>query len=97
VGGSANVRRISRNTEHLLKKTKKHFDEAEIVYLTHATNAINSWNRINLAFGTIDGIASDRCDIRPGLSSALNLLSRIAPSLSLKVLNRRFERTLQSA
>lgn len=36
----------------LLARMKEHFSEREIVYLTLAVNSINSWNRLNVAFGT---------------------------------------------
>ena len=41
-----------RPPESLFEQMKEHFTEREIVYLTVAVNAINSWNRFNVAFGT---------------------------------------------
>jgi AhpD family alkylhydroperoxidase len=41
-----------RPAESLFERMKQHFTEREIVYLTVAVNAINSWNRLNVAFGT---------------------------------------------
>lgn len=41
-----------RPPEDLLARMHQHFDEREIVYLTHAINMINAWNRLNIAFGT---------------------------------------------
>ena len=35
-----------------LARVKEHFSEREIVYLALAINMINSWNRLNVAFGT---------------------------------------------
>jgi AhpD family alkylhydroperoxidase len=36
----------------LLARMKENFSDKELVYLTLAVNAINSWNRFNVAFGT---------------------------------------------
>ena len=39
---------------------RAHFDEEELVALTHAINTINVWNRLNVAFatpaGSMDGL-----------------------------------------
>jgi AhpD family alkylhydroperoxidase len=36
----------------LLARMRQQFNDREIVYLTLAINNINSWNRLNVAFGT---------------------------------------------
>lgn len=41
-----------------------------------------------LARAAIRGIAKDRLEIRPGLSVALNLMSRIAPGFALRMLSK---------
>lgn len=41
-----------RPADDLLPRLHEHFSNREIVYLTHAINAINAWNRLNVAFGT---------------------------------------------
>jgi uncharacterized oxidoreductase len=42
----------------------------------------------------IDGIRRDRLEIRPGLSSALKIMSRLAPNFILRQLNRPVDRML---
>lgn len=41
-----------RPPEDLLPRMRAQFSDREIVGLTHAINAINAWNRLNVAFGT---------------------------------------------
>lgn len=41
-----------RPPDTLFERMKEHFTEREIVYVTVAVNAINAWNRLNVAFGT---------------------------------------------
>lgn len=38
--------------DDLTERMLRHFSERELVYLTHAVNMINAWNRLNAAFGT---------------------------------------------
>ena len=38
--------------DDLLDRMKEHYNERELVYLTFAVTAINSFNRFNVAFGT---------------------------------------------
>lgn len=40
-----------RPPEDLLARMREHFDDRELVFLTLAVTAINSWNRFNVAFG----------------------------------------------
>ena len=39
----------------VLQRVREHFDDRETVDLTIAVNAINNWNRLNIAFSTIPG------------------------------------------
>ncbi len=41
--------------DEVYEEAQLHFSEEEIVNLTLAVNAINSWNRLNVAFRTIHG------------------------------------------
>ena len=34
---------------------RAHFDEEELVALTHVINTINVWNRLNVSFATLAG------------------------------------------
>lgn len=42
-------------SDSLFESVRKHFDEKEMVALTTAVNAINSWNRIAIGFRAIPG------------------------------------------
>lgn len=46
---------ISRVPDEVFEVARKQFDEKELVDLTMAVIAINSWNRINVAFRTVAG------------------------------------------
>lgn len=48
---------ISSNeiSDSLFDTVRKHFDEKEMVALTTAVNAINSWNRIAIGFRAVPG------------------------------------------
>lgn len=52
---------IAREHPHddLLARMKEHFSDKELAYLTLAVNAINAWNRLNVAFGTPPERADD--------------------------------------
>lgn len=39
-------------SDDLAARMLEHFTERELVYLTHAIGMINTWNRLNVAFGT---------------------------------------------
>jgi AhpD family alkylhydroperoxidase len=39
-------------SDDLLARMKELFDDRELVYLTHTIAMINTWNRLNVAFGT---------------------------------------------
>jgi AhpD family alkylhydroperoxidase len=41
--------------EHVYEYARQHFSEKELVYLTLAVVAINSWNRFNVSFRTVPG------------------------------------------
>lgn len=43
----------------LTARMLEHFSERELVYLTHAVNMINAWNRLNVAFGTAPEYAEE--------------------------------------
>ena len=42
--------------DEVYERVRPHFSDEELVHLTMAVNAINSWNRLNVAFRTPAGI-----------------------------------------
>ena len=48
---------ISQNhvPDELYERVRRHFDESELINLTLAINAINSWNRLAISFRSVPG------------------------------------------
>jgi alkylhydroperoxidase family enzyme len=46
--------------DELYQAARQHFNEAELVNLTLAITAINSWNRISIGFRTVPGTYQPR-------------------------------------
>lgn len=54
----------------LAARMQEHFTERELVYLTHAIAVINTWNRLNVAFGTPPERAEDVFKMLHGAATA---------------------------